>query len=259
MKINKCFFMFFLLLLFSGCKGDDIRDFRHNGYTLSDKKFKCPMVKIKYLYDNFLISEDNDIYEVSYDLPYKNGFNCKIINKSYKAMSIYSDEIFKSSDNNLYSFNYNDNRNFSHMDNKFAEFLLFGDTNIKVINNDDHYFVLNSDGNIYDYILKENFDNEHSINLINSSILYKNDDFDGDIVDFYYSDNLVDNYVRTTTNYYTSQLVDESCLKFADIKCEYELKVDKILNKYNSNVVAFNGRTLILKSGKVLEKNVNTR
>lgn len=254
MRFFKYLLVIFFLFIVAGCKGDDIRDFRHNGYALSDKKFKCG-VSVKYLYDNFLVSESGVIYDLSYELPYKNGLNCKLVSSDFNVSSIYSNEIFKSEDGNLYLFNHENKNSFPLLsDNKIAEYFLDDSSVLKVIFFDDHYYVLEADGNVYDYILNNNGDSNF-IDVVSKKMIFDKSNFDTDIIDFNISDNISNNYIKTYTKYYTNQLKNKDCLKYADVKCEYELKEDKLLVKYRDKIYAFDGQKIILNSGKVLEKN----
>lgn len=256
MKIKKYLIIAFSLCLV-GCKGDDIREFRHSGYNINDNKFSCKEVeKVKYLYDNFLVSESNDIYYISLDLPYSNKSNCRLINSNEKLQSIYGEETFKSYNNIIYSFDYNNYSDFPVINStdKITEFLLNDNTNLKIINNENHYYTLKNDGNIYDYVIEEK---DNIVSIVTSTLLYSSNSLDGTIIDFYYSSNMPSNYIKTSTSYYTFKPNNEECKKYADIECNYELKKDELLNKYSNEIYAYNGKRVILSNGKVLDNTSN--
>lgn len=256
MKIKKIIVLAISLCLV-GCKGDDIREFRHSGYTFNNESFSCKEVeKVKFLYDNFLVSENNDIYYISLDLPYSNKSNCRLINSNEKMQSIYGEEAFKSFNNIIYSFDFKNYTDFPIMNNSnnIIETLLNDNTNLKIINNDNHYYILKNDGNIYDYVIEQN---ENIISIISNALIYSSNNLDGKIIDFYYSQQMPLNYIKTNTTYYTFKPINEDCKKYADIECNYELKKDDLLNKYSKEIYAYNGKKVILSNGKILDNSIN--
>ncbi|MBR2857659.1 hypothetical protein IKE96_00310, partial [bacterium] len=73
----------------------------------------------------------------------------------------------------------------------------------------------------------------------------------GKIVDFGYYDNEII-YIKSENKYYTNQITNPECLKYADVDCIYQIQEDKYLNKYKNNIFGYNGSKLILNDGKLL-------
>ncbi|MBR3362874.1 MAG: hypothetical protein IKG40_02995 [Bacilli bacterium] len=256
MRLKKIIIIVVLMFLLTGCKGDDVRSFRSIGYNLSNANFKCDYVdSFKFLGDDFAVGSDDRLYSISYDLIYKNKNNCKIMDKNLKVSAVYNNEIVKMNNGFIYKIN-DENKldQVSEKENNIVYYFLKDDNNVKIIEYSNIYYIMKQDGNVYKYIVS---DNDGTLKVAGVEMLQNV--YGGSIVDFNITDNKLTMYFKTNEKYYRNQIVNEECLKYADVLCEYQIKEDAYLNKYRNIIQAYNGDILILNSGKVLSFSNNNK
>ncbi len=274
MKIKKSFkiiFAFIIIIVFCcSCDGNVTRDIRHAGYSLSNDKFVCDDVmpkndkdqsykRIKYFKDNYFITEDGEIYDISLGLKYSNDQNCVVANTSVLVDSVFGD-IAKGKDGGYYYLTAQNNiSRFGAIPTTDMAYqlyvLLLGDSNnLKVQaldNNIGSYLVLKTDGNVYKYIVSRSQDNKNYV-VISTNIMYSKDQFGDYIVDFSYKGNNLGTFIKTDSSVYRMKISNyEECNKYADVSCTYEMMEDQIFVDYRDKILAFNGSTLITTYGRI--------
>lgn len=260
------YFIFICMIVFlcSACNGTVTRDIRHEGFTIG-KKFVCDRFypkdkddnsydKIRYFIGSHLVNENGVIYEVSLEQIYSNNQNCKIADTDIVVKAIMDNKIIKSSDDKYYYLIGRDGipsySEVTKADNSYDIYdLLLKDSNIvKVITvnlNNGIYYVLKNDGNVYEVIVFKR-DNNSALEITSSRIIYDRGEFNGDIIDFNYAGNSEKTYIKTADKIYRMQKTNaKECLKYADVKCIYEMSEDTKLGEYFDRIIAYNGSTII--------------
>ena len=247
MRKIKMILILLISFILTGCKGDDIRNFRSVGYDLSGVSFNCKFTSgFKYLGDGFAVGNDDKLYLLSFDLIFLNKNNCKLLNDNLKVSSIYNNYL-KMTDGKIYEIKDNKLILVSSFDKKNVSNILNDINFIKALEYGNYVYVLKTDGNVYEYLMKQD---DLKTTFIQNRIIFNNNQY-GKIVDFGYYDNEII-YIKSENKYYTNQITNPECLKYADVDCIYQIKDDKYLNKYRNKVFGYNGGKLILKDGKLL-------
>ena len=239
--------------LCTGCVGNVTRGIRHAGFTLSDAEFVCSLLvpgkdnldyeKIRYITTtNKAITESGKVYDLSLGQPFSNEQNCKASDFTKKVVAIIDDNVVKAADGKYYYLSSNDASN----KNKYPEVT----ENDQSYSNAGIYYALKSDGNVYKLIITRS-DSRSPYTLSNSEIVYSKGRY-GEILDFNIDPNNVSTYIFTTDNIYRMLKTNkDECDKYADIVCNFELKEDTDLMKYENYILGYNGHTLITSYGKV--------
>lgn len=259
---KRLFIVLFICFLCVGCNGNITRDIRHDGFSVSGK-FVCSdfipsknnknVSKIKFLLNNFIISTDGELYELSLSSPFSNNQNCKKVeNVSVKA--VYDESVFKGTDNKYYYLtNLGNVVKYSEVpttDNNYELYdLLLKDEGVLKVetanSSNATYYSLKNDGIIYSNTLKKNNNSGH-LEIGESSIAYDKDSYSADIVDFSYSGNSLNTFIKTTKEVFRMKIVNQKeCDKYTDVECKYEMKSDDILEKHSDNIIGFSGNNLI--------------
>ncbi len=265
-KIGKIIFLVLLVFLCNGCNGTITRNIRHAGFNLSSNEFICDellpkkdstnFLKMRYFMGNLAIMDDGSIYEISLDKNFSNNKNCRKAATNLGVVSIF-DSVFKSNDGNIYSLvASNNNQAYSAVTSADSNYnlykLLLGDNNIikvQTVDNNGSYYVLKNDGNIYNYNISNNENNNYTI--LSSSIVYDKNNYGGsNIIDFNYAGKSLNTFFKTEDKVYRMYNTNrDSCNKFADVPCEFELKNDEIFTTYKDKILAYNGSMLITTYG----------
>lgn len=258
------FLMLFVAICCSACNGNITRDIRHGGYSIAGE-FKCSAFypknkddtnyeKIKYFLGSYAITEKGKIYELSLSQKYSSGEYCREAKTDIDVVTIMDGSIVKSSDGNYYSLVADrDTAVYSAItdENKLHLYnlLMKDDDIVKVMtvdNNNGIYYILKTDGNVYNYTLsKSNFNTLPEV--LSISIAYDKSDYDGGIIDFNYAgDESLSTFILTNSKLYRVRVTNlEKCSKFADVACKYKLKEDTTYAKYKDKIIAYNGSTMI--------------
>ncbi len=265
----KIVFVFMMVLGFCGCDGDVTRDIRHAGYTLNSEKFVCSDLmpkddsdisykKIKYFNNEYIITEEGDIYEISLNLKYSNDENCKKANASFQVDGLFGD-VARAKDGKIYYLTtQNTASKYSAVSNsedsyQLYNLLLSDKNNLKIQAIDSStgsYYILKTDGNVYNYIVSRDKDNKNYV-IVSSNIAYSKTEYNGDIVDFSYKKNDISSYIKTNKQVFRLRASNyEDCQKYADVECVYKMTEDDAFIKHREKILAFNGINLITTYGR---------
>lgn len=253
------------VLLCSGCNADATRDIRHAGFSLSGVEFECSMLlpsdsgydKTRFLDTNFAITTDGTVYQLSLSQVYSNEMNCKKANFSHKIDAVFDNRIGRSEEGKFYYLVTNgENAAFTEVTNSDSSYelykLILGDKSIiKVITIDQnagHYYVLKDDGNVYDYLVSKN---NGLFSLTSFSIVYNKSNYNSEIIDFNYAGKSPSTFIRTSDEIFKmTALNSDECLKYADVKCQYEMLKSELLTEHIDKILGYNGSFLITTYGK---------
>lgn len=253
-------------LFITGCDGNITRDLRHEGFTISNTNFICSDLtkkdedgnffeKIQYLDNNFAYTKDGDFYEISLGQKYSNNENCKKADFSSPVTATFDTSIIRLSNSKLY---YTPSQTSATAytevtpnDNYYQIYnLLLSDATVtKVITVDSGtgtYYVLKTDGNVYNYtITRTDYNSPYTIT--DTKIIYSNKDYQGNIIDFNYDKSSQSKiYLLTDGSYYRMMATNQKeCSKYADVSCNYKLQEDKVLNENKNRLLYFGSSMLI--------------
>lgn len=270
-RIIICGLTLSLVLLCCACNGDVTRALRHSGFNVGSefvcepffpkKKDDYSYDRVKFLTDSHIINEKGKIYEVSFGQLYANKANCKKAETTIDVVALFDDRIAKSSDGKYYYLVAANNvvpyTEVTDADNSYAiyDILLRPEGTKKVITADSSnglYYVLKSDGSVYGYTLNK-ADRNSPIQITETSLIYNKVDYGGDdIIDFNYAGDSKATFVKTATKAFKMDAENaEECYKYADVECNYKMSEFTAYEEYFDNIIAYNGKTIITKYGKV--------
>lgn len=263
-KVKFLILAFIVVTFCSACNGNITRDIRHAGFTVGSE-FVCNNFfpedkndinyeKIKYFSNGMIINTDGKIYEVSLGQTFANDQNCKPAETDIVVKAIFDNKIIKGIDNRYYYlFGQNEVAAYSlvpNTDNSYNIYdMLLRDSNIvKVITADSSkglYYVLKDDGNVYGYTISQ-IDRNTPPAITSTIVVYNKNDYGSKIIDFNYAGESLSTYIKTENDVYRMKIVnEENCKKYADVKCEFEMKKDSVFAEHKDAIIAFNGNMLI--------------
>ena len=240
------------LLGICGCNNNE----NNNGNELI-RVLKCNVLNnIKYSFDNYFITNDNDLYVLNINQLYSNNENCKKINNDEKIIKLMSarekaNNYYKyfvlDDKGNIYNINNNELTLYTDIKNENYDvpvFETFQDDNIV---SQYLYFALKKDGNLYWY--EEIFQRQDK----NKLVLLKK--YDNEIILEYSLINIQQGYIgyiKTDKAFYTTKAINqEQCEKYADVECQYEIvKNEKLTDIYDDISIYRLDSTYITKDGK---------
>ena len=265
-----------------------------NTYNMefTKKDFKCDALDkdIKFLGNNYIITKDNEIYDISFDELYSNNQKCKkrdidinIKDIKFKVDGAFGGIKFISDDNKLY------NENLSKIDDSFefitVESKVYQDNNIIGIygsidsdtieyngwNNKDKHtlMVLKKDNKIYKQTYYDivNFDTKKHTYTLEKEEFYKSLEEYGNIqyidLSYYYLDSngnnreLKEKTITTIISdkgyYYLDEVKTDECTKYKDIECKLELKESEIYKKFSKDIKFIGEQYTILSDNSIIE------
>lgn len=271
-KLRLISILVIVCLILTGCDGTVTRKIRKDGYTVQDGKFICGFFlnkskeantteKVRYLTDNYIISESGNVYEINYGGLFSNDMNCKKGGTldGYKVVAIMDQSIVKVSNGDYYYLSSKDEASkytrVTASDENYQIYkLLMDEENVRkviTVNSSTHsYYILTSDGVIRNRVLykKENSDNyekkSETIEVERSTY--------GSIIDFNYAGDSLATFYKTQDKIITVKVKNsKECNKYVDVPCVYEKTEDQVLNEYKDRIIAFNGNTVITDYGRV--------
>ena len=233
-------------------------------------KFLCDEIKdseeihgweYDYLYLNGSVYE----FLISFEKTFSNNQHCKKIegisyDRYVEVSGSYGDIIVK--DNRAYSVI---NGLIKPYQEKYVEIIALqeGVKSINYVNqnnqsmdyNNINFYVLKNDGNVYKYVVDYDYNRGTASILSSSEVIYSKEEF-GEIKYFYYS-NPSDNYpidnliILTNENMFNfSEIKTAECSKYADVKCEIEIKPNKNYEKYKAEIFYSNKDIILDKDNK---------
>ena len=263
-KILKLSLIFAIIMFFcTGCNGTITREIRKSGFTVGGE-FICDEFypkdsedvyynRIQYFTGSHLIDQEGNIYELSLSQKYMDEQNCQQANTSIRVKAILDNKIIKGTDN-LYYYLISQNNEESYTqiptsDNSYDiyDILLRDEDVIKVqtANNNDGYYVLKSDGNVYEITVNRN-DRNAPPTISGTRIIFDKEEYGDYIIDFNYVGDSLNTYVRTQSKLFRMKINNEEmCKKYAGITCKFNMVEDDIFEKYENRIITFNGSTLI--------------
>lgn len=255
----------------TGCKGDITRTIRHSGFNLSSSEFVCDYFisdteknlyirKMKFLSSNFIVDDNGQVYDMSLSKLYSNNQNCLISDFSTPIVAMFDNTIGMGEDLKYYYMNNSNNvKAYSEVgisDNSYGlyDILFKVPSVIKIITVDQSsgvYYLLKNDGNVYKYVVTRS-DPQSPLTIVSNEVVYSKEEY-GFITDFNYSNNAVNStYILSETSFYRMVISNkESCSKYADVECVYDLKNDVDLLAQKDYISGYNGSLLITNYGKV--------
>lgn len=267
---KKYIILFILLLLCSGCSykyASITRSIRHSGFIVANNTFKCDAIfgkkevindKVRFYIGNYMISESGNIYETNLGKVYSNDYNCRKPDFKGTIFAVFDLNVLKDSEGDYYYIGGNDKvaafSKVSETDQDYTLYdILLKDTDVvkasTVNSKTGEFYVLKSDGNIYQYKIINN-NGQYITDSIN--LLYSASDFGANILDFNYNGSSTTTFVKTEKAYYRMKVTNsKECSKYADVPCKYEMAEDTELTKVMDKVLAYNGGTLITTYGKI--------
>ena len=271
---RKYIILFILLLLCSGCSykyASTTRSIRHSGFVIANNSFKCDAIfgkkevindKVRFYVGNYIFTESGNIYETNLGRVYQNGYNCKKPDFDGTVYAIFDLNVLKDSNGDYYYIGGNDRvaafSKVSEADEDYGLYdILLKDTDVvkasTVNSKTGEFYVLKSDGNIYQYLITNNNDGNTKTYITDSiNLLYSARDFNSNILDFNYNGSSTATFVKTENAFYRMKVSNsKECSKYADVACKYEMVEDTDLTKVKDRVLAYNGSTLITTYGKI--------
>lgn len=263
-KIIYVGFLFIFIILCTGCNGSVTRDIRHSGFSVGSEficsnfypkdKEDTSYEKIRYFTGTNIINSSGKIYELSLSQYFTNKENCKEADTNILVEAIFDNSIIKGTDNKYYYLVANGEvTKYSEVttkDNSYYiyDLLLKEADVVKAVtanSNTGSYYVLKSDGNVYEIVITST-DRNSPPKITSSKIIYDKTVYGGSIIDFNYAGDSINTFIRTEDKVYRMKITNlEECKKYADINCKYAIEEDELLEKHLDRIIAFNGSTLI--------------
>ena len=225
------------------------------GGVMPEKESEEPKEKMIYSNSSFAITESGKLYELSLSQPYSNDENCKEVPFSIDIIAYMDDKILKGEDNKFYyapgTTNTSPLTEVTANDSNYQLYtLLLGSAQVKKVitvdSNAGIYYVLEDDGNVYQYtITRQDYNSPYT--LSEKKTVYEKSKY-GEIIDFNYAGESSTTYIKTKTKLYRMQATNaEECSKYADVACKYKMKYDETLTEYyNNNKIIYYGPSIIL-------------
>lgn len=271
---KKYIILFILIIICSGCSykyASTTRTIRHSGFVIASKDFKCDAIlgkkevindKIRFYIGNYMISESGNIYEINLGRLYQNNYNCKKPDFNGTIHAVFDLNVLKDSEGDYYYIGGNEKvsafSKVSETDEDYGLYdILLKDTDVikasTVNSKTGEFYVLKTDGNIYQYFIISNNVNNTKVYVADSiNLLYSARDFGSNILDFNYNGSNTTTFVKTEKTYYRMKITNsEECSKYADVACKYEMTEDQDLTKAMDRILAYNGGTIVTTYGKI--------
>jgi len=252
------------------------------------KDFKCDILndsKVIELNNEYLVLEDNSIYQISfYDL-FSNNQNCKKIDVNLDTKSLKYDgssNILIDKNHDLYSlyFDYDKlnmvinkiekpyNRlSYEIISNEDIKQILYTSSYMDNLDNMIAAFVLKNDGSIFKQIYKTEYNfngtnTVYSYTLKNEEILLSNNKYGKilsakinvkDEASIYESANIEIISFLTEDNYYSlNEIKTEECINYIDVACEKKILASELYAKYKNDIKFIGEDYTLLKDNSII-------
>lgn len=254
-------------------------------FTTQD--FKCDALdNIKVLDNNYLITKDNEIYDISFNELYSNNQNCKkreinIDIKNIVRIGGIDKYLILTKNNKLYNINIDNEMKGRYP--SFAKVLLNDDNITHIIYTDqsNHYddymsreimsLVLKKDNKIYKQYYNEKEIYNENIQTYDYKITFKKEEMYKSLEEYgniqeivisnYYASNSGKNYQLDNTPttiisdkgyYYLDEVKTDECIKYKDIECKLELKESEIYKRFSKDIKYIGQQHTILSDNSVI-------
>lgn len=273
MKKIKYIVLFLFVLICCGCSykyASTTRSIRHSGFTLASSKFKCDTLfskdqvldPVKFYAGTYLITENGNLFETSLNKLYSNNMNCRKADIPVKVSAVYGANIVKGVDNKFYYLNASEGiplyAEVPQTDDEYNLYkILLGESSILkaicVNSKSGIYYVLKTDGNVYQFNISKNNQNYNLDSVIK---IYSSEDYGGRIVDFNYNGSSSTTFIKTETTFFRMLIENsEECYKYADVSCKYKMDIDRGLTDSYKRILAYNGSSLLSTYSKIFTVN----
>lgn len=269
MKVSKVLLLsLFVSIICVGCSvvhADTTRDIRHSGFSLSSQEFECPVLlpdsddyeKTKFLSSTYSITTEGSIYLLSMGQKYSNELNCKKANFSPKVVAIFDSSVVKADDGKMYYLAATgEHASFSQVTEADSDYVIYNailkdEEVVKAITVDQengHYYVLKTDGNVYNFVVSKN---NGVASIVSSSIVYSKSNYGDNIIDFNYAGKSKSTFIKTSKQIFRMLASnEEECSKYVDVECQYEMTLDEGLTEHYDKILGFNGSFLLTTYGR---------
>lgn len=240
------------------------------------ENFKCDALdNIKIFTSDYFITKDNEIYDISFNELYSNNQNCKKREINIDIKNIQDNYIF-SKDNKIYNIRdleeqyITDYLQIYLADKDIIKIIDSDYDNIDYTNNLKLPVIVFKNNNLYKQIYKmptyydgkvvekatlekeeiykslEEYGNIKHISLANN---YTNNSGK----DYQLEDNTIKTIISDKGYYYLDEVKTDECIKYKDIKCEFELKESEIYKKFSKDIKFIGEHYTILSDNSIIE------
>ena len=230
---------------------DVIRDKKEKAIIIREVgTFNCEVFKdVKNTFDKNIVINDGKLYNISLDLKYSNEQNCMQIGDTSIAKVV--NNYYIDGDKNVYVVDENGLKQYN-ANGKIPTYMMSDDVVMAHsygTSNEYKYYVLKTDGKLYDVHFERDFHFEYGVGTYRYSAtkeeVYK--EFEDEIIkSFDIVDGRVD-YVVTNKGLYTNKISNMECQEYADIDCVYELAKNEILTTSMDDISYINHYDNIIK------------
>lgn len=213
---------------------------------------KCDELKtneIMYLGYNYVVFKNGEMYSILNDEQelYSNNQQCKKVDLSFKIKQVLSSYLIDEN-NNYYQVEYDSNGDIKILVNNEVYGViktLVENGNVKDFssyynseNDRIEYYVLKTDGNIYEQNYDTKFDEYYGYQistLVDEKIVLSNEIY-GNINGFMMNNSNEIDIIYTSNGIYVLKEIGEDCGKYQDVKCAKELVLSEEYKKFGSEI-----------------------
>ncbi len=210
---------------------------------------------VKNTFDKNIVINDGKLYSITLDLKFSNEQNCMEISdkKITKVVNNYyideEDKVYIIDDSGIKDYNAN---------GKIPAYMMSDDVVMAHnygLTTDYTYYVLKTDGKLYDVQFDREFRFESGVGVYKYSVksekVYK--EFEDETIKSFDITNGEINFIVTDKGIYTNKVTNMECHQYADIDCIYELAKNDILtsmdeishiNRYDDSIKYVSGNTI---------------
>ena len=234
----------YVVIIFSIIFVDVIKKEKEKGIRIREiGPFSCEVfTNVKNTFDSNIIINDGKLYNISLDLIFSNEQNCKEISDINITKIVNNHYI--SNENKVYSIDENGLKEYN-ANGKIPTYMFNEDivmAHSYGSSNEYNYYVLKTDGKIYDVTFSREFHFENGVGTyiynVTEEKVYK--EFENEMIkSFDISDGNLD-FVITDKGLYTNKVTNVECHQYADVECVYELTLNDIIETPMENISYIN-------------------
>ena len=221
--------------------------------NIDSQKYTCDKLEDVWIMGStYFITNSGEIYKFNSEKKFsENNQNC--IRESLNlVVNKYYDGAFLATDGKYYRFDFDEFNRFeikeTDMSNSKVYLDYFKDEDIKFVksfkfddeNKKNHYYVIKTDGKIYEYVISWYFDDDamERVYVLDSAELFYS--IDNEYIKYYeieYEESDKFKYIVTDKGIYVPEAVNKECETYEDIKCEYKYVKEKYMNSIFKDVI----------------------